>query len=52
VGGFYACTASFGNATPEDAAASDLSLVDFTNPAGETSCGGAFSFTLWEGVAN
>ena len=50
VGGFYACTASFGNASVEDAIAADTSLVDTSDPTGAESCGG-FPFTLWEAPA-
>ena len=50
MGGFYACTASFGNASVEDAIAADTSLVDTSDPTGAESCGG-FPFTLWEAVA-
>jgi hypothetical protein len=52
VGGFYACMASLGNETMEDAMEADLSMVDLLNPTGETSCGGGFPFTLWEGAPN
>ena len=47
--GMYACTATFGNESIEDAKNSDLSAINLAEPLAAGSCGSA-SFTFWKTV--